>query len=263
MPQTSLDTITFNDLRKKVKGVTPLHPKKAPKSYLPVAGASPAQLTYRNGPLLANVDVISIYWGSKWLTAANQNTRNQLDMFLDYLVTSPYMDQLKEYSVPAYQIGYGTHSESFITSTPIITPLVLDLQIKNFLKKQITNGIFPQPTVNSLYVIFTQPGVVVQKSIGVSCVTFCGYHDQINRQLFYAVIPYPSCASCHGSLSTFDALTTITSHEFAEAITDPIPGSGWYDNSNGEIGDICPFQTKQLASYTVQKEWSNASGVCL
>jgi len=38
---------------------------------------------------------------------------------------------------------------------------------------------------------------------------------------------------------------------------DPVPGSGWYDDTNGEIGDICAWSFKQMLGYTVQLEWSN------
>ena len=38
--------------------VVPMHPVKA-------AAASP-QLTYRNGPLLTNVEVFTLFWGSGW-----------------------------------------------------------------------------------------------------------------------------------------------------------------------------------------------------
>src|SRR6266478_2951720 len=58
-------------------------------------------------------------------------------------------------------------------------------------------------------------------------------------------------------------VTVTTSHELCEAITDPIPGQGWYDDNNGEIGDICAWQTRTLGGYTIQLEWSNAANRCL
>jgi hypothetical protein len=30
--------------------------------------------------------------------------------------------------------------------------------------------------------------------------------------------------------------------------------------TGGEIGDICPWQTKKIGQYTVQKEWSTKPG---
>ena len=76
-------------------------------------------------------------------------------------------------------------------------------------------------------------------------------------------MPYPDCSGCVGSLSAIDALTSTSSHELCEAITDPVPGQGWYDDQNGEIGDICAWQTKKLGAYTVQLEWSNNAGACI
>jgi hypothetical protein len=56
-----------------------------------------------------------------------------------------------------------------------------------------------------------------------------------------------------------------------EAVTDAAVGLatgnssplGWYDQANGEIGDICNAEQGQVAGYTVQKEWSNSQGACI
>ena len=70
-------------------------------------------------------------------------------------------------------------------------------------------------------------------------------------------------AGCLGGMSVLDSLTTTGSHELAEAVTDPVPGAGWYDDANGEIGDVCAWQTKQLDRWVVQLEWSNEAGACV
>ncbi len=76
-------------------------------------------------------------------------------------------------------------------------------------------------------------------------------------------LPYPDCAGCLADLAPLDALTSVCSHELAEAITDPVPGAGWYDDANGEIGDMCAWQNKRLGDYLVQKLWSNEAGACV
>ena len=58
-------------------------------------------------------------------------------------------------------------------------------------------------------------------------------------------------------------LTATSSHELCEAITDPIPGAGWYNDTNGEIGDICAWSFKQVAGYMVQLEWSDQQQKCV
>src|SRR5579875_877003 len=85
---------------------------------------------------------------------------------------------------------------------------------------------------------------------------------EARRARRFAEMPYPGCSPCTGGLAVFDALTATSSHELCEAITDPVPGEGWYDDNNGEIGDICAWKTKQLGGYTVQLEWSNQAQAC-
>src|SRR5260370_42102301 len=48
--------------------------------------------------------------------------------------------------------------------------------------------------------------------------------------------------SCGADASTFNNQTAVASHELVEVITDPQYTSGWFDNANGEIGDICQPQ---------------------
>ena len=139
-----------------------------------------------------------------------------------------------------------------------------DAAIQRFLQHQISFGAkVPRPGANTLYFLFLPPGVRVVQGGAASCQAFCGYHSATSSGIFYAVMPYPGCSGCRGDFSVFEALTSTISHELCEAITDPIPGAGWYDDMNGEIGDICAWQTKKVGVYTVQLEWSNRSGTCV
>ena len=131
------------------------------------------------------------------------------------------------------------------------------------IQQQISAGRFPASNPNLIYFVFLPSGVTVTQGGSASCKVFCGYHDAISSDVFYAVMPFLDCSGCSSNFSTFEALTVTASHELCEAITDPVPGQGWYDNQNGEIGDICAWQTKKIGQYTVQKEWSNESGKCV
>ena len=149
-------------------------------------------------------------------------------------------------------------------TTPAPPASVSDAALQYFLQDQLMNNpAVPQPDANTLYFLFLPPGVTVVQGGGSSCQAFCGYHDNINGQIFYAVMPYPGCAGCMGDQSIFDALTSISSHELCESITDPVAGSGWYDDKNGEIGDICAWNFKTVAGHNVQLEWSNAQKRCI
>ena len=137
-----------------------------------------------------------------------------------------------------------------------------DSQLRTQLKKWISSKAIAKNSTNRLYFIFLDPGIVSILGGSRSCQSYCGYHNNIGK-VYYAVMPYPSCSGCLGGLQAFDALTATSSHELCEAITDPIPGAGWYDDTNGEIGDICAWNFKQVAGYTVQTEWSNQQEKCV
>lgn len=238
--------------------VVPLYVPEAPP-----AAAPTAQLTYRGGPLITGVKIFTLFWGSEWAQTGNQQTATQLNDFFTYLVTSPLMDQLAEYSVTQFPIGQGSFVGTLTVTGQDPASSIADGDIQTFIQQQISSGAVPAPDSNTIYFVYLPSGVTVAQGSSSSCQDFCGYHDAIGGQTYYAVMPYPSCNGCLGGLSTFNALTATSSHEFSEAITDPVPGQGWYDDSNGEIGDICAWQTRQLGGYAVQLEWSNSQGACV
>jgi hypothetical protein len=231
---------------------------------LALGPAAPPQVTYRNGPLLVAVEVFTIFWGAAWQDAAGSAMASQINQFFDYILTSALIDQLAEYSVPGKSIGHGKRTGTVTLAAPALKSSVSDTAIQHLLQQQIAShpGV-PPPSPNTLYFIYLPLGVRVVQGGTSSCQGFCGYHNDISGQIFYAVMPYPGCAGCTGSLSTVDALTSTSSHELCEAITDPIPGQGWYDDANGEIGDLCAWKTKKMGNYTVQLEWSNQANQCV
>ena len=237
--------------------IVPLH--TAPRMG---AAVTPA-LTYRNGPLLTNVQVFTVFWGKAWQEAANASLVNELNAFFDFVLTSKLIDQLGEYSVPGKTIGHGSRKGSATLTDSEPGTTVKDSAIQGMLEAEIQRGTLPPTSANSLYFVYLPPGTQVEQDGSASCKDFCGYHDATSGNVFYAVMPYAGCAGCEGGLATLDAMTSTSSHELCESITDPIPGQGWYDDSNGEIGDICAWKTKQLGQYTVQLEWSNAAESCV
>jgi hypothetical protein len=228
-----------------------------------VAPVAPPQLTYRGGPLLAQVEVYTLYLGSAWAAPALGKIANDINKFFDSVLASDLIGGLSEYSTGPYHIASGRFIGTTILSDVEPANSVTDEWIRSKLVELTNPGsALPSPSSNLLYFVYLPPGVSLVLGGSKSCQAFCGYHDQIDGKLFYAAMPYPNCNGCLGSLSTFQALTSTSSHELCEAITDPIPGEGWYDDANGEIGDICAWQTRQAGAYTVQLEWSNKNNRC-
>ncbi len=244
--------------------IVPLHlPGELYRPAPGIAAPPAAQLTYRGGPLLDAVKVFTIFWGQAWQTAPNSGLAGQVNQFFRFVVSSALIDQLAEYSVPGQAIRHGSFLGTVTITQPPLSDSVTDAAIQKTLQQEIkSDPSLPQPDANTLYFIYLPPGTAVVQGASRSCQVFCGYHDTFGSGIYYAVMPFPNCTGCLGGLTDLDALTSTSSHELCEAITDPVPGQGWYDDAHGEIGDICSWQTRKLGNYTVQLEWSNQDGLC-
>ncbi|HEX3331774.1 MAG TPA: hypothetical protein VHS27_17755 [Gaiellales bacterium] len=227
------------------------------------AAVADPQLTYRGGPLLTAVEVFTVFWGAWWQGSDGTTLADQLNGFFDFVLTSQLIDQLGEYSVSGQTIGHGSRIGTTTMTEPALGTTVSDAQIQQALAELVGAETLPGPNANTLYFVYLPPNVMVTQGGSSSCQAFCGYHNATGADVFYAVMPYPGCSGCAGGLALLDALTSTSSHELCEAITDPVPGDGWYDDQNGEVGDICAWQTRQLGDYTVQLEWSNQQNACV
>ena len=227
------------------------------------------QLKYNGGPLIGNVEVFTIFWGSAWQKQpALVSLSQSINDFFKFILTSPLIDQLAEYSTPHEKIGHGKLVGSKTLGTEP-GALIDDSAIQTALQGWIaTDSSFPKPNANSLYFIYFPPGTSITLGTDASCQTFGGYHDDIGGNIFYAVEPF--CMAGSHSISQLDFFTLTSSHELCEAITDPIPGQGWYwfqdKKDQGEIGDICesaPNAEERMGIYLVQREWSNHLKRCV
>ncbi len=223
-----------------------------------------ANVTYHGGPLLKNVQVESVYFGRAWSADGGMRQQiQQVDGFLQYLTASPYFDLLSQYNV-----GRGTFlSHDVVAQDPPGGQTFDDSQVRAVLDGEIASGRLSTPTRNSLYVFLTAPGVTVTSNSQSSAYNFAGYHDAFTNRagaaVYYAVVPYPTGTVSGLRLSEFQQTTIVLSHEVAEAVTDPDTRTGWFDDREGEIGDIANGQTGLLHGYTVQALWSQTAGRCV
>ena len=263
-------------------------------------GPAGAHLTYYGGPVVANIEVAVVYWGSgSYLPALTASSG--LQSFYTAVTNGTYMDMLSEYSTQGVG-GGGTVGNQLIQRNPLgyvnsftITPsaanngsTIDDSQIQAEIQAQISSGHLPTPNydasgnANTLYMIYFPPGKTITQGGSSSCVSggFCAYHGTFknaantSRNILYGVQPDmqsgSGCFTGCGNSSVFNNYTSVGSHEFAETITDAAVGlatvSGpplaWYDNTNGEVGDICNAQQGAADGFTVQAEWSNLQNGC-
>src|SRR5262249_20705339 len=142
-----------------------------------------------------------------------------------------------------------------------------------------------QGNFNTIYMMYFPPGVTIVLAPGVnSCRIggFCAYHSNIltGNKLPYGVFPdfgpTSGCAVGCGFGTSHQNLTSASSHELAEAVTDVDVGSAndfapplaWADQVTGEeIGDFCNQNTALITvngnTYTVQAEMSNMQNACV
>jgi len=75
--------------------------------------------------------------------------------------------------------------------------------------------------------------------------------------------PLPIARGCLGGLKPIDALTSVCSHELAEAITDPVPARDGTTTRAGRSAISAPGKNKQLGTFEVQLLWSNRANACV
>jgi hypothetical protein len=236
-----------------------------------------AKLTYFGGPVLQNVKVVLINWNS---SVPNQST---LASFYQGVTQSAYFDWLSEYNTtsPAQTIGRGSLIKTVVDTGAPTGTSITDAQIQNEIKRLISAGTVAAPDANTLFMIHFPAGVSISAPDGSkSCVVFCAYHGTFvlnNKNVYYGVMPDLSggCASGCGGNTKINNTTSVASHELIEAVTDAAvgiatvfgPPLAWYDQTNGEIGDICNAQQGTISTptgtFTVQKEFSNKFNSCI
>jgi hypothetical protein len=239
----------------------------------PLEARQVPSVTYHGGPLLPNQEVEALYYGSQWATDPTLNAfTNQINLFLQTIVNSAYMDMLNEYNV-----GRGSFTGAAIDRSA--APATIDdTQIQNALVHDVASGLLPAPDANRVYFVYPPPGTEVTftdssgtlNTSGTEPNTphFLGYHDVVpasfrTSRLFYAVVPYPGGVNgLQSGMTPLQQITFTSSHELAETGTDPDTTSGWLDDSQsstggGEIADLANGQDGTLFGYDVSFIWSN------
>jgi hypothetical protein len=216
-------------------------------------------VNYYGGALLTNVEAQGVYLGSGWNGSSTPTT---LDGYLSYVTNSPYTSALTS---AGYGVGTGSATAGAKDGTAF-TPgsTISDSTIRSLLAADINNHVVAAPDANRLYVIFVDPNVAVSMGGSNSKTGFLGYHGAFGLggvDIHYAVITTPGGPAGNAGLGTsaIDQLTDVSSHELAEAITDPnvnYKTLGWYDPQRGEIGDVTennPNANVRLNGYLVQE----------
>lgn len=180
----------------------------------------PAVVVFHGGAVLAHPEVTNAYVG----VPAN------LDAFAQVLV-GPYASLLSPYGV-----GQGKLAAS--VSLPN-QGAITDAQVQQLLTQEIAAGVLPAPGANSVYMVYLPEQTTDHVGSG-------GYHSYFNL----GGLPVP-----YSVVFTQPSETVAAAHEFAEAATDPIPGTGWttLGGIQLEIADLYDGQSFSLGGFLVSE----------
>jgi hypothetical protein len=277
-------------------------PWKDPNQFVRFAAPAGAHLTYFGGPIISNVQVIQVLYGSGSYNAQVAGTTSPTmgNFFGDITGSGSGLNSLmQQYNTPVsggtgQTFGFGTFAGLFqiVPAAGNNGSTITDAQIQSELLSQITAGHLPAPVLdagghpNTIFMIYFPPGKTITQGGSNSCQAggFCAYHGTTSnlfagKNVLYGVLPDmqpgSGCATGCGTSTTFGNYTSVTSHELVEAMTDAFvgiatvfgPPLAWYDMTNGEIGDICNGQqgsyTANGTTYTIQLEFSNSANNCV
>jgi hypothetical protein len=238
------------------------------------AGAGPGtNFASNGGGVLSNVHLQLIFWGVYW----NQNpvpAIADIESAVQIIVSGPYMDSLNQY-------GVGRGSVRGTTIWPFDPPVVVP-QLDNpgrpftfqdagrLVTGLIDGGTLPEPDEDwqLLHCVFVPPYATFTnfQIIGQNgSVTWNDYDlgDVDNDPIHFLWV---------GSDGTLDYITTVLSHELAEAVTDPGGGTGIVagpgtpgcpPQGSCQIGDVCTSICGAVSGVKVQAYWSQTAGTCV
>ncbi len=276
---------------------------KADSHPTPYSAPAGAHLTYYGGRINGASKVVQVLWGSgSYLSNVSSTATPSMATFYQQMLSkttlSSFLDG--EYNTVSPS-GTKTNQhfasgafQSQVTITPSSSATtVADTTIQSEITAQIAAGHLPAPALDgsgnpvTYYAVFFPPGITITQGNSSSCVAggFCAYHGTVaagggHNEYYYGVHPDmqagSGCATGCGNSTTFGNYTSVASHELVEMMTDAEvglaavlgPPLAWYDNTNGEIGDICNAQQGTIAacdgtSYVYQLEFSNAQANCI
>lgn len=230
----------------------------------PAPHRAPPQVKSFGGPVITAPKVVPI-----WFTG-DDNFRTGNDQFLTAFTATDQWAQM----VGEYGVGPLTVAPDIVTSDPVPTATA---ELEPWLTSMSdgTHAGWPVPDGNTIYTVFLPPGAVFDDEGSSNCNDWYGFHWETRPAtgtgLIYAVIG--RCTREVGNY--FDWMTSIETHEFAEAATDPrfdtAPAFRDMDMAHelyrilpgAEVGDMCEHMSSANArivgTYKVQREWSNAA----
>jgi hypothetical protein len=254
----------------------------SPPHWTLVPAAYP-NFSYHGGPVISCPQIYASFWGDQWISDPGHLTRaGAITQFLGDLCNSGYMNVLSQYGC-GNGAGSGFFNRaSFVDSVPSI---LNTSGIESIIQSLVDNTVIPQrwgTTQNHLALFIYLDDLTGFSDVHKMCVPgadFFGFHSYFvttgGTHFYYAVIPClsddclkdtcgPVC-SLQLAETVEQRITQVTSHEFAEMLTNP-EGNAWYaEDTAHENGDICNGETDTITvgsnTWTVQRQYSKTDDI--
>ena len=195
-----------------------------------------------NPVLIPKVQLQGVYLGASFATS-NSLIQTTLESYLEFLASSTFLSELSTpYGTSTGTVVPGKVINAVLPQYSANSVLLTDSQIVDYLATGINDALLGAPTSSTVYVVYVEPGVAIDDGSGATSIdSFLGYHNSAtitvtggsSATIYYAVIPYPGSPNPTPASQNFDnvtdELTAVTSHEIAEAITDPDVTTGWQE----------------------------------
>ncbi len=274
-----LEGKTFHVQLNKPSGVVPMRGQHTANSpALKTSGAAtvypPTQSTsglqYGGGPVQTAPVIYLDFWGSQWNSDGNgvksymQNLFNGLGSSSDSwsTVMSQYTDSSGNAPTFNGAVLGGTWADNGSAAPASASQSQIAAEADNAASHFGVSG--PNVDIFVLSPSGTQPDNFPNAG-------FCAWHDW-NGNVAYTNMPYVldagSSCGANSVQNQLDGFSIVGGHEYAEAVTDPEPASGWVDPNGPENGDLCAWDNDQTVSFSsgtfaMQPTYSNSAGGCV
>jgi hypothetical protein len=229
------------------------------------AGSNP-DMSYHGGPILPNVTVKAIFWGSSWPTYTGDEISG-LDKWYKYVGTtkngggSSYFATVNEYNDAAgQQVGTAITYQGHVVDGSSLPKRISTSAVLAEVCKEV-----PSPTTNAYYPVYVDRGR--------GNANYCAYHSwgtcngkAIEFGFFFKLDGDPGCdpqSTVSGESQGLQAEANVAGHELSETRSDP-KGNAWYDSSGAENGDKCAWTFGGPSvtfldgtRWKIQGNWSN------
>jgi len=242
----------------------------------PMGTVFPVDMTFHSGHVLPTAQMHEVFINTTAAAVGVPAT------FQANFSNSTFVHVLDQYAGSTANNRYPVNATSFIMTLSTFSNVISDNQLFTVLHSVVATTHLSG--YGHMYNLFLKPGLDTCMDFGgcyspdnPSSFVFCAYHGSITfsdvGHVIFSVMPYqhtPGCGDVGLTVPNpvpIDDTAATLSHEESEAISDPDPGGGYFnDNFGYEIGDLCaPYRATESLnahSYLIQPEYSNSVHGC-